>query len=64
MQNQIEQLNTTISSLNNRIEQGALEDNNKVIAFSRIAKEAKIRYYDLEQIGFAKVLVFKRFYKN
>ena len=63
LQNQIEQLNTTISSLNNRIEQGALEDNNKVIAFSRIAKEAKIRYNDLVQIGFAKVLSSKDFIK-
>lgn len=63
LQGQIEQLNTTISTLNNRIEQGAIEDNNKVIAFSRIAKEAKIRYTNLAQIGFAKVLSSKDFIK-
>lgn len=63
LHSKIEQLNTTISSLNNRIEQGALEDNNKVVAFSRIVKEAKIRYNDLEQIGFSKVLSSKDFIK-
>ncbi len=63
LHSQIEQLNTTISSLNARIEQGAQENNNKVVAFSRIAKEAKIRYNDLEQIGFAKVLTSKDFIK-
>jgi hypothetical protein len=60
---QIEQLNQTISNLNARIEQGNIDDNNKVIAFSRIAKEAKIRYIDLQQIGFAKVLSSKDFIK-
>ncbi len=63
LQSKIEQLNQTISSLNNRIEQGAIDNNNKVIAFSRIAKEAKIRYTNLEQIGFAKVLSSKDFIK-
>ncbi len=63
LQNQIAQLNTTISTLNNRIEQGAIDDTNKVIAFSRIAKEAKIRYTDLAQIGFAKTLSSKDFIK-
>ena len=60
---QIEQLNQTISNLNARIEQGNIDDNNKVIAFSRIAKEAKIRYNEIEQIGFAKVLSSKDFIK-
>jgi len=63
LQRQIEELNSTISSLNNRIEQGAIENNNKVIAFSRIAKEAKIRYTNLAQIGFAKVLSSTDFIK-
>lgn len=63
LQSQIEQLNQAISNLNTRIEQGAIENNNKVIAFSRIAKEAKIRYNDLEQIGFAKVISSKDFIK-
>jgi len=63
LQSQIEQLNQTISNLNERIERGAIDQNNKVIAFSRIAKEAKIRYTNLEQIGFAKVLSSKDFIK-
>ena len=63
LQSQIQILNQTISSLNNRIEQGAIDDTNKVIAFSRIAKEAKIRYLDLKQIGFARVLSSKDFIK-
>ena len=63
LHSQIEQLNQTISSLNARIEQGTIDDTNKVVAFSRIAKEAKIRYNDLEQIGFARVLSSKDFIK-
>lgn len=63
LQSQIQQLNQTISTLNNRIEQGAQDSSNKVIAFSRIAKEAKIRYLDLRQIGFANVLSSKDFIK-
>ena len=63
LQNQIEKLNTTISNLNDRIEQGAIKDNNKVIAFSRIAKEAKIRYLNIEKIGFSKVLSSSDFIK-
>ncbi len=63
LQSQIKELNQTISNLNARIEQGNIDDNNKVVAFSRIAKEAKIRYNSLEQIGFAKVLSSKDFIK-
>jgi hypothetical protein len=63
LQNQIEELNTTIFSLNTRIEQGTIDDTNKVVAFSSIAKEAKIRYHNLEQIGFAKMLSSKDFIK-
>ena len=53
LHSQIDQLNSIISDLHNRIEQGAIENNNKVIAFSRIAKEAKIRYNGIVQIGFS-----------
>ena len=63
LQNQIQELNTTISSLNARIEQGNIDQNNKVVAFSRIAKEAKIRYTNLNQIGFSKVLTTNDFIK-
>lgn len=63
LQSQIQNLNETISILNTRIEQGTIDNNNKVIAFSRIAKEAKIRYQNLEQIGFSKVLSSNDFIK-
>ena len=63
LQKQITDLQETISSLNNRIEQDALNKNKKVIAFSRIAKDAKIRYRDIEEIGFARVLSSKDFIK-
>ncbi|WP_298765503.1 DUF389 domain-containing protein [uncultured Polaribacter sp.] len=63
LQREIADLQTTISSLNNRIEQDALNNNKKVVAFSRIAKDAKIRYVDIEEIGFASVLSSKDFIK-
>lgn len=63
LQKQIAGLEETISSLNNRIEQDALNKNQKVVAFSRIAKDAKIRYVDIEEIGFASVLSSKDFIK-
>jgi uncharacterized hydrophobic protein (TIGR00271 family) len=63
LQKQITDLQKTISTLNNRIEQDALNKNQKVIAFSRIAKEAKIRYVAIEAIGFASVLSSKDFIK-
>lgn len=63
LQKQIEDLQGTISNLNNRIEQDALNKNKKGIAFSSIAKDAKIRYNDIQEIGFAKVLSSKDFIK-
>ena len=63
LQKQIAGLQETISTLNNRIEQDALNKNKKVIAFSSIAKDAKIRYIDIEEIGFARVLSSKDFIK-
>lgn len=63
LQKQITDLQETISTLNNRIEQDALNKNQKVIAFSTIAKDAKIRYSDIESIGFASVLSSKDFIK-
>ncbi|MEE9408703.1 MAG: DUF389 domain-containing protein [Polaribacter sp.] len=63
LQKQIEGLQETITSLNQRIEQDASNKYKKVIAFSRIAKDAKIRYSDIEEIGFASVLSSKDFIK-
>jgi hypothetical protein len=61
LQKKIEDLQVTISELNARIEQDAIHNNKNTIAFSSISKEAKIRYIDLREIGFAKVLVSKDF---
>lgn len=63
LQKQIEDLQGTISGLNTRIEQDANNSNQKVIAFSRISKDAKIRYNEIEEIGFANVLSSKDFIK-
>ncbi len=63
LQQQITGLQETIIELNNRIEQDALNNNQKVIAFSRIVKDAKIRYKAIESLGFAKVLSSKDFIK-
>jgi uncharacterized hydrophobic protein (TIGR00271 family) len=63
LQKQLTGLQETIVSLNNRIEQDALNKNKKVIAFSSIAKDAKIRYIDIEEIGYASVLFSKDFIK-
>ncbi|WP_347174087.1 DUF389 domain-containing protein [Polaribacter uvawellassae] len=60
---EIEDLKSTISILNQNIEQKAALNNEKAIAFSRIAKEAKIRYLDIEKIGFSKVLSSSDFIK-
>lgn len=63
LQNKIKDLEGTITSLNNRIEQDAQANNQKAIAFSRIAQQAKIRYIDISTIGFANVLSSKDFIK-
>ncbi|WP_439132348.1 DUF389 domain-containing protein [Polaribacter sp.] len=63
LQKQITDLQKTISSLNNRIEQDALNKNQDAIKFSSIAKVAKIRYSDIEAIGFANVLSSSDFIK-
>ena len=63
LQKQITDLQETISSLNSRIEQDALIKNKKVIPFSSVAKDAKIRYIDIEEISFARMLTSKDFIK-
>lgn len=60
---QITELKETISSLNNRIEQDALNKNQQAIAFNSIIKEAKIRYNNIESIAFSRELFSKDFIK-
>ena len=63
LQKQIEDLQATITSLNQRIENDAQNRNSNAVAFSRIAKDAKIRYNNIQEIGFANVLASKDFIK-
>lgn len=63
LQKQITDLQETITTLNTRIEQDALNKHQNIIAFSSIAKDAKIRYNDIQSIGFANVLSSKDFIK-
>ena len=63
LQKQIASLEETILGLNERIEKDAQSESDKVVAFSRVAKEAKIRYVDIEEIGFASILNSKDFIK-
>ncbi|MFL0092512.1 DUF389 domain-containing protein [Tenacibaculum maritimum] len=63
LQKQIMELQQTITILNQRIERDALNYNKKVIAFSRIAKDAKIRYHNIKEIRFANLLTSKDFIK-
>lgn len=63
LKNQIESLKQTILELNTRIEQDALNKNQKAVAFSSIAKDVKIRYNDVIEIGFANMLSSKDFIK-
>ncbi|OSY88431.1 membrane protein [Tenacibaculum holothuriorum] len=61
LQKEIEGLKATITTLNQRIEQDA--SNGNKVAFSTIAKDAKIRYSDIKEIGFANLLSSKDFIK-
>jgi uncharacterized hydrophobic protein (TIGR00271 family) len=63
LQKKITDLEITITALNSNIEQNASNGFKKVIAFSRISKDAKIRYKDIEAIGFANMLYSKDFIK-
>ncbi len=63
LNNKIDQLEKVITSLNDRIEQDAINRNEKVVAFSRISKDAKIRYNEIERMDFANVLSSKDFIK-
>jgi uncharacterized hydrophobic protein (TIGR00271 family) len=56
LQKKITDLEQTIVNLNNRLELDAINRNEKIVAFSRISKEVKIRYNELERMDFANVL--------
>ncbi|MBS9773549.1 MAG: DUF389 domain-containing protein [Tenacibaculum sp.] len=60
---EIEYLKNEIAILNDRIEQDALNKNKTTIAFSSIAKDAKIRYNTIKSISFANTLNTKDFIK-
>ncbi len=60
---EIEDLKNTISNLNTRIEKDIQAKDKSSIAFSSIAKDAKIRYNDIKEIRFAKILSTKDFIK-
>ncbi|CAM1347516.1 DUF389 domain-containing protein [Tenacibaculum insulae] len=60
---EIEDLKTTISSLNERIEQDNLDRDKNSIPFSKISKEAKIRFNDIKAISFSNKLSSKDFIK-
>ncbi|WKD84853.1 hypothetical protein KCTC32516_00187 [Polaribacter huanghezhanensis] len=63
LRKEIEELKNTITVLNQNIEQRAAINNKNAIAFSSIAKEAKIRFQDIEKIGFSKELSSSDFIK-
>ena len=62
LQKEITELQENITGLNNQIEaQNASKKNN--IAFSTLAKDAKIRFSDLDYFGYAKMLESRDFIK-
>jgi len=60
---EIDDLKNTISTLNNSIEQSALNRDKNSVPFSKIAKEAKIRFNDIKAISFSKRLSSTDFIK-
>jgi uncharacterized hydrophobic protein (TIGR00271 family) len=56
LETEIEELKQTIINLNAQLEQDAINRNEKVVAFSRISQQTKIRYNQLERLDFANVL--------
>lgn len=63
LQKEIEGLQENISQLTTRIETNAHRLDKNSIPFSTIAKDAKIRYNEIKQISFSKVLATKDFIK-
>ncbi|MEW4925064.1 DUF389 domain-containing protein [Algibacter sp. 2305UL17-15] len=58
LQNQIEELQSNITSLNAQIES---KGNKNAIPFSSLSREAKVRFKDLEYLGYSKMLESKDF---
>lgn len=63
LQKEVVDLKNTVSSLNKHVEQQAKLDNKKSIAFSTIAKDAKIRFSDIKEMSFSNQLFTKDFIK-
>ncbi|MEM6685778.1 MAG: DUF389 domain-containing protein [Bacteroidota bacterium] len=56
LQKEIKDLKSQVSNLQTQLESKASQENENYVAFSSIAKDAKIQYTDLRQFGFAKML--------
>jgi uncharacterized hydrophobic protein (TIGR00271 family) len=63
LREEIDELKSTILVLNENIEQKSALNSENAIAFSRIVIDAKIRYFSLEKISFAKLLSSTDFIK-
>jgi uncharacterized hydrophobic protein (TIGR00271 family) len=63
LQKQIADLKEEVLNLNGQLESKASLENENNVAFSAVAKNAKIRYNDLRQFGFAKMLSSSDFIK-
>ena len=63
LQKQITELKQEITNLNSQLESRASLENESYVKFSKVAKDAKIRYVDLRQFGFAKMLSSNDFIK-
>lgn len=63
LQKQIAELKEDVSNLNAQLESKASLENENYVAFSKVAKSAKIRHTDLRQFGFAKMLSSEDFIK-
>lgn len=61
LENQIIELKSKVDNLNAQIESKASQENQNYVAFSSVAKDAKIKYRDLRQFGFARMLSSKDF---
>lgn len=56
LEQQISDLKLQVSSLQERLESEASKEDENYVAFSSLSKDAKIKYRDLRQFGFAKML--------
>ncbi|WP_298422186.1 DUF389 domain-containing protein [uncultured Kordia sp.] len=63
LQKQIVELKQEVTNLNSQLESKASSENENYVAFSKVAKDAKILHTDLRQFGFAKMLSSNDFIK-